>query len=131
MTGAQGVAKARNQGADANPTRHERLLQALQTVPDPRDPRGVRYPLEGVLALAVTATFTGCRSFAAVGQWAAETAVDNLALFGLTSGSAPDESTLRELFARIDWIDFPPRPKSHSCAAPSPLPEPKPSRSST
>lgn len=88
--------------ADANPTRHERLLEALQTVPDPRDRRGVRYSLAGVLALTVTATLAGCRSFAAIGQWAAETAVDKLASFGLTSGSAPDESTLRKLFARID-----------------------------
>ncbi|WP_249026125.1 ISAs1 family transposase [Mycobacterium lacus] len=88
--------------ADANPTRHERLLQALQTVPDPRDRRGVRYSLAGVLALAVTATLAGCRSFAAIGQWAAEAASGTLASFGVTSGSAPDESTLRKLFARLD-----------------------------
>jgi predicted transposase YbfD/YdcC len=88
--------------AETNPTRHERLLQALATVPDPRDRRGVRYSLAGVLALAVTATVAGCRSFAAIGQWAAETAVDTLATFGFTHGSAPDESTLRKLFARID-----------------------------
>ena len=75
--------------ADTNPTRHQRLLQALQAVPDPRDRRGVRYSLAGVLALAVTATVAGCRSFAAIGRWAAETAVDTLALFGLTNGSAP------------------------------------------
>lgn len=88
--------------AGANPTRHERLLAALQTVPDPRDRRGVRYSLAGILALAVTATVAGCRSFAAIGEWAAETAADKLASFGLASGSAPDESTLRKLFARID-----------------------------
>ena len=88
--------------ANTNPTRHERLLEALETVPDPRDRRGVRYSLTGVLALAVTATVAGCRSFAAIGQWAAETAVDKLASFGFTNGCAPDESTLRKLFARID-----------------------------
>jgi hypothetical protein len=88
--------------AATNPTRHERLLEVLQTVPDPRDRRGVRYSLAGVLALAVTATVAGCRSFAAIGQWAAETAAGQLLLFGFTSGSAPDESTLRKLFARID-----------------------------
>ncbi|WP_246133419.1 ISAs1 family transposase [Mycobacterium helveticum] len=88
--------------AETNTTRHERLLAALQTVPDPRDRRGVRYSLAGMLALAVTATVAGCRSFAAIGQWAAETAADKLACFGLTSGSVPDESTLRKLFARLD-----------------------------
>jgi predicted RNA binding protein YcfA (HicA-like mRNA interferase family) len=55
----------------ANPTRGQRLLTVLGQVPDPRDPRGVR-PLAGVLAMAVTAALAGCRSFAAIGQWAAE-----------------------------------------------------------
>ena len=71
-------------------------------MPDPRDRRGVRYPLAGVLALAVTATVAGCRSFAAIGQWAAESTAEKLLSFGLTGGSAPDESTLRKLFARLD-----------------------------
>ena len=53
--------------AVTNPTRHERLLDALKAVPDPRDRRGVRYSLAGMLALAVTATVAGCRSFAAIG----------------------------------------------------------------
>lgn len=35
-------------------------------------------------------------------QWAAETTAEKLASFGLTGGGAPDESTLRKLFARID-----------------------------
>jgi len=88
--------------ASVHPTRHERLLSALETVPDPRDRRGVRYPLVGVLALAVTATIAGCRSFAAIGQWAAATTAEHLAMFGLAGTSAPDESTLRKLFARLD-----------------------------
>ncbi|MGW5323696.1 ISAs1 family transposase [Rhodococcus pyridinivorans] len=86
----------------AHPTRHERLLSAFETVPDPRDRRGVRYRLAGVLALAVTATIAGCRSFAAIGQWAAEATVEVLTSFGFTDAAAPDESTLRKLFARID-----------------------------
>jgi hypothetical protein len=44
-------------------------------VPDPRDRRRVRCPLAGILALAVTATMSGRCSFAAIGQWAAETTV--------------------------------------------------------
>lgn len=62
----------------------------------------MRYPLAGVLALAVTATLAGCCSFAAIGQWAAETTAESLVLFGFASGGAPDESTLRKLFARLD-----------------------------
>lgn len=86
----------------ASPTRQQHLLNALSMIPDPRDRRGVRYPLAGLLALAVTATVAGGRSFAAIGQWAAETTTENLASFGLKGTSAPDESTLRKLFARLD-----------------------------
>ncbi|WP_247275023.1 ISAs1 family transposase [Rhodococcus sp. F64268] len=85
-----------------NPTRRELLLTALETVPDPRDRRGVRYPLASILALAVTATIAGARSFAAIGQWAAATTCEHLAAFGLAGTAAPDESTLRKLFARLD-----------------------------
>jgi hypothetical protein len=85
--------------ADTTTTRHQRLLAALETV---RDRRGVRYSLAGALALAVTATVAGCRSFAAIGQWAAETTADKLASLGLAGGGVPDESTLRKLFARLD-----------------------------
>ncbi|WP_462286415.1 transposase family protein [Nostocoides sp.] len=31
----------------------------MRRVPDPRDPRGVRYPLVGVLAVAVSAVLAG------------------------------------------------------------------------
>ena len=58
-------------------TRVELLLDLLAGVPDPRDPRGVRYPLVGVLAVAVSS-----------------------ARLGLSA--APEESTLRKLFARVD-----------------------------
>lgn len=88
--------------AVVHPTHHEHLLSVLDTVPDPRARRGVRYELAGVLALAVTATIAGARSFAAIGQWAADSTAEMLALFGLTCGNAPDESTLRKLFARLD-----------------------------
>ena len=76
------------------------LLAALGRVPDPRDPRGVRYPLAGVLAVAVCAVLTGARSFAAIGEWALDLRSDQLARLGLER--APVESTLRKLFARLD-----------------------------
>ncbi len=86
--------------AVAQPDRASALLDLLATVPDPRDPRGVRYPLAGVLAVAVTAVLAGARSFAAIGQWAADLSGEHLARIGL--GMAPDESTLRKLLARSD-----------------------------
>ena len=35
------------------------LLDALSKVPDPRDPRGIRYPLAGLLTVAVCAVLAG------------------------------------------------------------------------
>lgn len=92
----------RRRPASVHPTRHERLLEVLASVPDPRDRRGTRYPLAGLLALVVTATLAGARSFAVIGQWAAAATAEHLAAFGLGAVAAPDESTLRKLFARID-----------------------------
>lgn len=84
----------------AQPARADRLLDLLATVPDPRDPRGVRYQLAGLLAVAVSAVLTGARSFAAIGEWAADLSGQQLSRLGL--GAAPEESTLRKLFARLD-----------------------------
>jgi predicted transposase YbfD/YdcC len=44
------------------PERARSLVEALQQVPDQRDPRGVDHVLAGVLAVAVAAVLTGARS---------------------------------------------------------------------
>ncbi|TDC46920.1 transposase family protein, partial [Micromonospora sp. KC207] len=44
-------------------------MRALAAVPDPRDPRGVRYPLTALLAVAVCAVMAGASSFAAITDW--------------------------------------------------------------
>lgn len=61
------------------------------------DPRGVRYRLAAVLTVAVS---SGARSFTAIGEWATELSGQQLARPGLAA--APDKSTLRKLFARLD-----------------------------
>ena len=86
--------------SSATPNVHGRLLDHLAAVPDPRDPRGVRYPLAGLLAVVVAAVATGAKSFAAIGGWAATLSAPDLAGFGLRD--APDESNLRKLFARLN-----------------------------
>lgn len=86
--------------AVAQPDRVSQLLDLLARVPDPRDPRGVRYPLAGVLAVGVSAVLAGARSFAAIGEWALELPAEHLGRLRL--GAAPEESTLRKLFARLD-----------------------------
>lgn len=81
-------------------TQAQNLLGVLGRVPDPRDPRGVRYPLAGVLAVAVCAVLSGARSFAAIGDWALDLHSEHLDRLGLER--APVESTMRKLFARLD-----------------------------
>src|ERR687889_208707 len=48
---------------------HHSLFVALTAVPDPRDPRGRRYPLVSMLAVAVCAVLTGACTFAAITDW--------------------------------------------------------------
>lgn len=74
------------------------LMTAVGRVRDPRDPRGVRYRLGAVLAVAVCAVLGGARSFAAIGEFAADLTAGQLARLGLDA--APVESTMRKLFAR-------------------------------
>jgi hypothetical protein len=50
----------------------EDLLEAPRQVPDPRDRRGIRYPLVPVLAISVCAMPAGARSYAAIAEWAAD-----------------------------------------------------------
>ena len=55
--------------------------------------------MPGVLLVAVSAAMAGCRGFTATGEWAARLTDKNLNEFALRS--APGESTLRKLVARI------------------------------
>src|SRR5437667_9041682 len=58
------------------------LLDLLAQVPDPRKRRGRRHPLAGLLAVGIAAVIAGSRSFAAIGQWAADAGADVLAGLG-------------------------------------------------
>jgi len=76
------------------------LLDLLAQVPDPRKRRGRRHPLAGLLAVGIAAVIAGSRSFAAIGQWAADAGPDVLAALGADRGPA-EESTYRRAFALI------------------------------
>ena len=52
--------------------RSQYLLDLLAQVPDPRKKRGRRHPLAGLLAVGIAAVIAGSKSFAAIGQWAAD-----------------------------------------------------------
>jgi predicted transposase YbfD/YdcC len=76
------------------------LLDLLAQVPDPRKRRGRRHPLAGLLAVGIAAVIAGSRSFAAIGQWAADASPDILAMLGAVRGAA-EESTFRRAFALV------------------------------
>src|SRR5664279_4616334 len=69
------------------------LLAALNTVTDPRKPRGLRHSLPAILAIAACAVIAGARSFAviagarsfvAIAEWAAAATPAGLAKLGVT-----------------------------------------------
>lgn len=77
------------------------LLHALTAVPDPRDPRGVRYPLSSLLAVAVCATLAGATTFAAITDWLLDLDDDARTRLGFTR-AIPVGTTLWRLLARLD-----------------------------
>src|SRR6266568_2738024 len=82
-------------------TAPEDLLEALGRVPDPRDRRGIRYPLVPVLAIAVCAMLTGARSYAAIAEWAADAPPRLRARLGLP-GAVPDLVTIWRVLTSVD-----------------------------
>jgi predicted transposase YbfD/YdcC len=78
------------------------LVQVLQQVPDPLARRGIRHGLPGIVAVALAAVVAGARSFAAIGEWAGELTEEQLTELGLSRPTAPDASTFRRVFARLD-----------------------------
>jgi predicted transposase YbfD/YdcC len=73
------------------------LLQALETVPDPRQRRGRRHSLQSVLYLALGAVLAGAASWAAIADWAAVSDHDVA-----VCRRSPHASTFRRLLGRMD-----------------------------
>jgi len=78
------------------------LLDLLKTITDPRARRGRRHDLPAVLAVGLAAVVAGAKSFVAIGEWVAAQPIETLQVLGVTGPAAPDESTIRRVFARMD-----------------------------
>ncbi len=87
------------------PTLSSELLDVLASVPDPRDPRGRRYRLAALLAVAILATAAGMRSYAGFATWAATAPADVLAQVGIRM-RRPSEKTFRTVLSRLDPADL-------------------------
>jgi predicted transposase YbfD/YdcC len=77
------------------------LLAALTKVPDPRDPRGIRYPLSAVLTVAVCAVMAGASSFAAITDWLDDLDEQARVRLGFVDG-VPVGTTMWRLLIRLD-----------------------------
>src|SRR4051794_15106740 len=82
------------------------LLEVLAEVPDPRNPRGVRYPLPAVLSLAVLAMLTGAKSYTAIAQFGRQRGAALALALGFRRGTTLRKSTLANLFRRLDVTAF-------------------------
>lgn len=82
------------------------LLEVLASVPDPRDRRGLRYPMSLLLAIAILATASGMRGFAGYATCAATMPAQALAELGLVKSYRPSEKTFRRVLGLIDPADL-------------------------
>jgi hypothetical protein len=84
------------------------LLEYLERVPDPGDPRGVRHTLTSLLPAAAAAVLAGARSFTAIGEWVADAPPQVLACLGVRHDplarrfELPDEATIRRVLETVD-----------------------------
>lgn len=85
------------------------LREHLARVPDPRHRRGTRHPITTILLITAAAVLTGARSFAAIGEWAADLPQHLLASLGARRDrrhgiyQAPTEATLRRVLGTGRW----------------------------
>ncbi|WP_285473526.1 transposase family protein [Actinoplanes sp. NBRC 101535] len=77
------------------------LLAAVSMVPDPRNPRGVRYLLAALLAVAVCAVLAGATSFAAIADWLYDLDKPDQQRLGFDRG-VPVGTTVWRLLTRLD-----------------------------
>lgn len=88
------------------------FLDVLASVPDPRSAQGRRYPLAGLLAIAVLATAAGMRSYAGFATWARVAPVEVLDQLGIRF-RRPSEKTFRSVLSRLDAADLDQRLGAH------------------
>jgi hypothetical protein len=81
------------------------LLDAFKQVPDPRKPRGVRYPIEALLTLAATAIICGMRSVNAIGDFA-RNHFELAKELGFSRKKLPCQGTFHYLFKALDIDKF-------------------------
>ena len=78
------------------------LLELLGELPDPRDPRGIRYPRVPVLALCLVAALAGYTRLTAISQFGRLRKHRLAHALGFKRGTIPAASTLSDLLRELD-----------------------------
>jgi predicted transposase YbfD/YdcC len=81
------------------------LAERLQTLPDKRDPRGVRYRLDVLLLVAVLGRLAGYSRLEPLAHWARLRGADLAALLGLKRSSMPHQSTWSRVLGHAVDVD--------------------------
>lgn len=78
------------------------LRSTFTAIPDPRRIASVRYPLDSLLALIVSALLANQHSVLAIAEWATWQSDAVLGPLGLSAGHTPCQSTLQRLLVKLD-----------------------------
>ncbi|MCL4520369.1 MAG: ISAs1 family transposase [Firmicutes bacterium] len=86
------------------------LRDRLSTLIDPRKRRGIRFPLEEILLLAMAAVLAGMRSYIAISDWIQDLTPEYRERFGCrpwgSTFKVPSEPTIRRTLQSIDREAF-------------------------
>ncbi len=78
------------------------LWEALQAVPDHRDRSGRRYPLAGLLVIAIAALMSGRTGQIGIKRWGEKLSEAALLSLGIKRGRVPAPSVWCEFFKKLD-----------------------------
>lgn len=78
------------------------LVEAFNSVPDPRGRRGRRHPLPAVLSLLAVGTMCGGRSIYAILQWGRDHGQELAEQLGLAKHGIPTDGMISNLLRRMD-----------------------------
>jgi len=87
------------------------LLEAFESIPDPRGKYGKRHSLPAILALATAAMLSGARSLYAICQWGRLQPPSVVVILGFVHKNGkpretPCVATLHRVFKRLDTVQF-------------------------
>ena len=82
------------------------MVEAFESVPDPRGAKGRRHSLAEILAISTAAMLCGARSLYAIAQWGRDQEPELLRALGLRYRQSPCVATLHRIFVRLDRDAF-------------------------